>query len=288
MITQSIESFLIYLKSERAASPCTIEAYSRDLRRFAATLEIHQIQSIESISWELVQKICAELSCTWAKSTAARWLKAVKSFLKYARKEGLTKHDEGALVEIPKLWQQLPRILSRNHLEVLLDGIDDGDLEGARDKAFFEVLYSCGLRISEACNLDIEDVNDQMIRVKGKGSKQRQVPIGSKALMSLDSYLGHYRNDQMSALFIRKDGRRVSRSLMGHRLRKHLNELAIGPIASPHTLRHSYATHLLEGGADIRIIQELLGHSSIATTDRYTQVHMSRLKDSFDKFHPRS
>jgi integrase/recombinase XerD len=288
VIKNSIESFLIYLKSERAASSCTIEAYHRDLNRLDSALQSHSLNDLKGVTWEMIQKISQEISVHWAKSTTSRWLKAVKSFLRYAQREGLIAHNEGALIEIPKIWQQIPKIMEADLLNRLFEEMDELDFEGARDRAFFEILYGCGLRVSEACQLDLEDVNDEAVRVKGKGSKYRQVPIGSKAIEALDHYLAHFRHDNHSALFIKTNGDRVSRSTMWHRLKKHLKESGMSAQISPHTLRHSYATHLLEGGADIRIIQELLGHSSIATTDRYTQVQMKKLRSSFDLYHPRS
>lgn len=291
-LIEQIELFLTYLQSERACSEHTLSAYRRDLLRLHEVAVSRAIKNCRELTWEMVTEIAGDLSKKWAPATRSRWLKAIKSFLRFARKEGWMLCDEGALVDLPRLWQTLPKVWSQEFTAQFLEGIDTTQFEGARDRAFFEILYGSGLRVSEACMLNLEDVNEQMVRVKGKGSKFRQVPLGSKALEALDYYLANFRSDEHEALFIRPSGRRVTRGMMWHRLKKHLESssrlLHVPSKGSPHTLRHSYATHLLEGGADVRIIQELLGHASIATTDRYTHVQMSTLRQAFEKFHPRS
>jgi integrase/recombinase XerD len=158
---------------------------------------------------------------------------------------------------------------------------------GARDKAILEVLYASGLRVSELCGLNIQDVGEEAVRVKGKGSKERIVPIAPSALQSVDHYLGKFREDEEKALFIGPHGKRIDRTVVWARVKFYAKKAAISKEISPHTLRHSFATHLLENGADLRVIQEMLGHSSISTTDRYTHISRKHLHEAFEKFHPR-
>lgn len=285
---EQIDSFLIYLKSERASSPHTLEAYGRDLLKLRQGAEALGRCKVGELTWEVVAKIGAELSSFFKPASLSRWYKAVKSFLKFAYKEEWLKSDEASLIRLPKEWKTIPKVFSAEFTATLLESIDNGDFEGSRDRAFFELLYGSGLRISEVCLLNLCDVNDTHVRVEGKGSKQRQVPLGSKSLEAIDYYLSHFRQDNEQALFVKLGGGRVTRSMMWHRLKKYLQLQNEQKKGSPHTLRHSYATHLLEGGADVRVIQELLGHSSIATTDRYTHVQVDHLRESFERFHPKS
>ncbi len=286
-IEKAIEDFKHYLKAEKAFSPHTLEAYGRDLTRLALHAKAAQLSLTKELSWKVIDQWASQTQGTWSDNTRARWIKAVRSFLKFCFKEGWNPIDQSVQVTLPKLWQSLPKVWNVHNVQELIESIDQDSFETARDRAFFELLYGCGLRVSEACGLDIKDVHDESVRVKGKGRKERIVPLGKKALEALDYYLAHFRSGSEEALFIRLCGKRVTRGMMGHRL-KHYLALSQGELkGSPHTLRHSYATHLLQGGVDVRIIQELLGHANIATTDRYTHVNGEHLQKAFDRYHPR-
>lgn len=286
-IQKAIEDFKHYLKAEKAFSPHTLEAYGRDLERLRLLASHEGISQIKQLSWKIIDGWSGETQGIWADNTRARWVKAVRSFLKFCFKEGWLESDQASHVTLPKVWQSLPRVWAVDSVSTLIESIGQETFEEARDRAFFELLYGCGLRVSEGCGLDIKDVQDESVRVKGKGRKERIVPVGKKALEALDYYLGNFRSDSHEALFISQNGKRITRGMMWHRLQHYLSISQNTVQGSPHTLRHSYATHLMQGGVDVRIIQELLGHANISTTDRYTHVNSEHLQKAFDQFHPR-
>lgn len=199
-------------------------------------------------------------------------------------------HDPTLYLDSPKLWQLLPEVLSCAEVDGLLAMPDTTTDIGARDKAILEVLYASGLRVSEVCSLDLHDLDDEMVKVTGKGGKQRVVPIAASAVKWVDHYLLHHRKgeEKEEALFLSMKGKRVDRIAIWNRLKQYAKQAGIQKNISPHTLRHSFATHLLENGADLRVIQEMLGHASIATTDRYTHIQQRYLQEAFEKFHPHS
>ena len=186
------------------------------------------------------------------------------------------------------MWQLIPEVLTAQEVERLLGAPGDGE-EEVRDKAVLETLYATGIRVSELCNLDIHDVGENTVRVVGKGGKERIVPIGEEAIAAIDTYLGNYRHDKGDhrPLFVSKRGKRMSRVTVWEKVKFYARKVGIEKEVSPHTLRHSFATHLLDHGADLRVIQEMLGHADIGTTDRYTHLSKKRLFDAFDTFHPR-
>jgi integrase/recombinase XerD len=189
------------------------------------------------------------------------------------------------------MWQLIPEVLSVAEVDALLKAPDVATAAGARDRAVLQVIYACGLRVSEACGLNLQDVGDQIVRVRGKGGKERVVPIAKSAVEAIDDYLTRFRQEGERAkhppLFVSEKGKRIDRILVWKRV-KHYAEIAgIRKEISPHTLRHSFATHLLENGADLRVIQEMLGHSNIQTTDRYTHISQRHLAEAFEAFHPR-
>jgi integrase/recombinase XerD len=217
----------------------------------------------------------------------ARALIALKVFHRFLVKEALMP-SEPLNLDTPKLWRYLPDVLNAQEVEALLSAPDPNTSTGARDKAILEVLYGCGLRVSELCSLTLYAVDDLAVKVKGKGDKERLVPIGKKAIEAIDHYLLYHRKEcQQEALFITQKGKAVDRVLVWRQIKEYAKLAGITKNVHPHTLRHAFATHLLENGADLRVIQELLGHASIATTDRYTHVSLARLKESFYKHHPR-
>ncbi|MBI3900993.1 MAG: tyrosine-type recombinase/integrase [Chlamydiia bacterium] len=198
--------------------------------------------------------------------------------------------DLGAFLDLPKVWQWIPEVLSVEEVEALLEMPQEMNFIEMRDKAMLELLYATGMRVSELCQCEIGDVGDGFVKVRGKGRKERLIPVGKKAIEAIDLFLLHFRGDVVgkeTPLFITKRGKRIDRIAVWERVKFWTEQAGIKKKVSPHTLRHSFATHLLERGADLRVIQELLGHEDIGTTDRYTHMRSDLIKKSFDAFHPR-
>lgn len=288
----AVNDFLSYIGSEKGLAHNTIAAYSRDVKQFINFLEEKQIVALDLIDHRVFLDYFAYLnSKKLASASIARGLIAIKVFCRFLQKESYLHHDPSSVIENPKLWQLIPEVLSENEIKRLLQTPDESTHDGIRDRAILEVLYASGLRVSELCHLCIHDVDDQFVKVFGKGSKERYVPIGVKAVEAIDRYLNLYRHafdhEHNLWLFLTAKGDKVNRLLVWKMIKKYGKECGIVKNISPHTLRHSYATHLLDNGADLRIIQEMLGHVSIATTDKYTHISSSKLKSAFEKFHPR-
>ncbi len=232
----------------------------------------------------------------YSKSTTARKLATLRSFYKFCLRRGYVESNPLTSIRTPKQEKRLPKFLEIDQINKLLNTPDDTTILGARDKAMFEVLYSTGMRVSELVDLNRIDVDDtsQCIRVRGKGKKQRTAPVGPTALGAVRKYLEMRDNDPRSttfdqeALFVNKHGKRLSTRSVRRKLDKYLAEAGLDPAISPHTLRHSFATHMLNNGADLRGVQELLGHQSISTTQIYTHLTSARLKSTYDAAHPRS
>lgn len=284
--TLAISDFLDYIRTEKGLSPHTIEAYGRDVRSFADFIPVKDWKAVES------KTILAFLSYLqekkYASSSICRILVSIKVFFRFLKKEGEVSIDLGRYFETPKLWQLVPDVLSMEEVEALLAQPQPADFLGARDKAALELLYATGMRVSELCKLQVSDLNDQFVKVKGKGKKERIIPVGKKAIEAVDHYLIHFRGAGESPfLFLSTRGKPVSRVTLWGRIKIYGRAAGISKTISPHTLRHSFATHLLENGADLRVIQDMLGHEDIGTTDRYTHVTGSRLKNAFKAFHPR-
>lgn len=283
-----IEDFLDYIRSEKGLSSHTAEAYGRDIRMFAAFVSPtppKEIQAEEILSFLSFLK-----SKNYASSTICRTLVAVKVFCRFLKKEGEIETDLGKYFDTPKLWQLIPEVLSFEEIEALLNQPQIEDAMGSRDKAILELLYATGMRVSELCSLKIKDLNETSIKVQGKGKKERIIPVGKKALQAIDYYLIHFRGEVKEdggRLFVNSRGKPIDRITIWAKVKAYAKSAGISKSISPHTLRHSFATHLLENGADLRLIQDMLGHEDIGTTDRYTHVTGSRLKTAFKNFHPR-
>ena len=282
-------SFLIYLTSERGLSKNTILAYETDIRFFIEFLASINKGSFKRVFEEDIVDYLSYLKVRkYASSTIYRAFVAIKVFFRFLKKEDFIKEDISSFFEFPKIWQLIPTVMSYNEVEALLSAPDMKTFVGARDKALFELLYASGLRISEAISLKIKDVTDEFVRVKGKGKKERVVPIGKKAIEAIDYYLLNFRTDASSEyLFVSRNEKPISRVSVWGRIKIYAKGAKIYKNISPHTFRHSFATHLLENGADIRLIQDMLGHEDISTTDRYTHISQSHLKRAFKNFHPR-
>ena len=277
-----IHDFLSYIASEKGLSVNTIQAYERDIRRFAGGLDR------EAAEEGIVNHMSSLKEKGYASSSIYRTLMALRVFFRFLKREGYVEKDPTALLESPKMWQLIPEVLTAQEVERLLGAPGEGE-EEVRDKAVLETLYATGIRVSELCNLDIHDVGENTVRVLGKGGKERIVPIGEEAIAAIDAYLGNYRHDkgEHRPLFVSKRGKRMSRVTVWEKVKFYARKVGIEKEISPHTLRHSFATHLLDHGADLRVIQEMLGHADIGTTDRYTHLSKKRLFDAFDTFHPR-
>lgn len=277
-----LDDFLSYIASEKGLSPNTISAYRSDLTAFLKGREV------EAIVDEDVESYLGEMRAQGVShATVARALVSIKVFFRFCVRENYVQTDITQLMNSPKLWQLIPEVLTLDEVERLIHAPALSDSIGRRDRAILEVLYGSGIRVSEVCGLNIVDVGDDALRVLGKGSKERMVPIGTPALCAIDTYLTQDRGDSCPALFLSTRGKRIDRQAIWRRIKHYAFFVGITKSISPHSLRHSFATHLLENGADLRIIQEMLGHASVATTDRYTHITSQHLKQSFDHFHPR-
>ncbi len=285
-----IKSFILFISAERGLALNTIEAYQRDLERFVVFLNTQGVGNLDSVEQSAITNFLGFLrEKGYSSSSICRALMAIKVWMRYLKREGVIQVNPSLYLDTPKLWQTIPDVLSANEVDRLLSAPDTSSFIGSRDQAILELLYGSGLRVSELCQLGLYDVNDEHVRVQGKGGKQRLVPVGSKAIAAIDHFLLHHRTESIpdAILFPSSKGKRINRVTVWKRVKVYAEKAGISKKISPHSLRHSFATHLLDNGADLRVIQELLGHADIGTTDRYTHVGIQRLQDSFHKLHPR-
>ncbi len=287
-----IERFQQYLSVERNLSPHTCAAYLRDLAEFRAFLEGQGGEANPArVDHLLLRRYLAELHKRNERTSIARKLSTLRTFFRYLVREGVLATNPAESVTTPKRNRYLPKTLSVDEATTLLERGHGNTVLALRDRAMLELLYSSGLRVSELTGLDVGgiDLRENLVRVLGKGRKERIVPVGSKAREALLAYLearGTVGDDQ--PLFVNhRGGRLTPRSVQRH-LKTRLIKAGVFKDISPHALRHSFATHLLDGGADLRAIQELLGHASLSTTQRYTQVSVDQLMAVYDRAHPRS
>ncbi|MDD2569208.1 MAG: site-specific tyrosine recombinase XerD [Clostridia bacterium] len=291
-----VKSFLVYLSVEKGLAENTIWGYGFDLRNFAVFTRNQNIKSIQDIDSETLSSYLAFLYNEGkASSTLARQMSALKGFFNYAAKEGYIKINPARNLESPKQAQLLPKVLTEAEVERLLAAPDCTSAIGQRDKAMLELLYATGLRVSELVNLDVADVNRDVgfVRCMGKGSKERIVPVGKKALEALELYLNRGRRQilkerRSTVLFVNWRGNRITRQGFWKILKAYGEQAKLTLALKPHILRHSVATHLLENGADLRIVQEILGHADISTTQIYTHLTNSRIREVYENHHPRA
>jgi len=291
-VNTNVDDFLSYIGSEKGLAQNTIEAYHHDLKLFIAFLHDHGISGVTAVNTDHIIAFLSQLTNRgYATASIYRMLIAIKMFFRFLSREGIIQVNYALYLQTPKLWQLIPDVLTNDEVEALLNQPDISTMVGTRDKAILEVLYASGLRVSELCSLDIYSVDDTSLRVIGKGSKERIVPLGEEALLAIDDYLlrfrGNYDSEKERALFVNKKGKRIDRSGVWKMIKEYGEKAGIKKNIFPHTMRHSFATHLLDNGADLRVIQEMLGHSSISSTDRYTHISRSRLQESFQVCHPR-
>lgn len=289
---QQLDDFLTYIRSEKGLAANSVKAYQRDLISFLAFLKRKEIADFSLVQLDTIIVFLDEMQRKkYAASTIYRHIIAIRVFFRFMKREDWIKENCTKQLQTPKLWQLIPNVLSKEEMEELLAQPDITNETGCRDKAILELLYGCGLRVAEVCSLQIYDIKDDTICIMGKGSQQRLIPIGSYALCAVDHYLASFRDKYDSefvlTLFLTKKGRPIDRIAIWKMIKMYAKQAGIVKNISPHTLRHSYATHLLGNGADLRVIQELLGHSSIASTDRYAQVSPTHLVNAFKLFHPR-
>jgi integrase/recombinase XerD len=291
-----VNEFINYLSVERGLAKNTLESYGRDLRQFQKYLDVSQLDIIKNSTRDTILNYLNSLQSKGRSvSTISRNLAAIKSFYQYLVRERHLEKDPAINLESPRPEKKLPRILTINEVEELLVQPNILLPTGLRDKAMLELLYATGIRVSELTSLNISDINLDMgyIKCYGKGSKERIVPLGSIAVKCVQEYVAKgrpklVRSYEEGALFVNHHGKRLTRQGFWKIIKKYALEANILKAITPHTLRHSFATHLLENGADLRSVQEMLGHADISTTQIYTHVTKNRLKEVYDKTHPRA
>src|SRR5690554_6793741 len=292
-----IRQFQYHLKIERSLSPNSVLAYTQDLEKLARYMN-GQFPTVAptEVTLEHLRAFVGDLAnLQISEFTQARIISGIKAFYKYLQYEEKIQDNPSLLLQAPKLGRKLPDTLSYFEITQLLEGVKLGSPEGHRNRAILEVLYSSGLRVSELTELKIGNVYFEIgfLRIIGKGNKERLVPIGKDALKYLGIYLNEVRNTQKTAkgheefVFLNRRGKKLSRVMVFLVIKKLVEEVGIKKKVSPHTFRHSFATHLVEGGADLRAVQEMLGHESITTTEIYTHLDRDYLRQVLVEFHPR-
>ena len=293
---EALKDFLLYLKIERGLALNSVENYGRDIQKLILFLEAYQIKkSPINISDETIQQFIYEVSKKVNARSQSRIISGLRSFFDYLIFENYRKDNPTTLLETPKIGRKLPDTLSIAEIDNLLGHIDLSHPQGERNRAILETLYSCGLRVTELITLQISDLffEEGFIRVIGKGDKQRFVPINIETQKFILIYLNHIRNhikvqkDFNDTLFLNRRGKQLTRNMIFLIVKELAEKAGIEKKVSPHTFRHSFATHLLENGADLRSIQQMLGHESITTTEIYMHVDKSFLKGVIEKYHPR-
>jgi integrase/recombinase XerD len=290
-----IDIFLNYLSVERGLSQNTIASYREDLSAYLNFISANHIDTLSKTTRKnITDFMLFQKDKGIAVNSIARRLAALKSFYRFLVRERLLKIDPSSLIESPKLWKKIPQTLSINEVDALLSQPDTRSAAGIRDKAILETIYATGMRVSEAVNLKLDNVNLEIgfLRCIGKGNKERVIPLGKKAIASIKRYLEisrpHFlKKRENEFLFLNRFGKRISRQSLWKIIKKYAKSSGIKKPIRPHILRHSFATHLLERGADLRSVQEMLGHANISTTQIYTHINKDRLKAIHRMYHPR-
>ncbi len=287
-----LESFLDYMTVERQRSLNTVQSYERDLRAFIEFLKKRSKNITTFQRSDILDFLIDMKNRNYSVSSISRYLSSIRGLCRYMILEGFRKDDPSEGIQNPRGWQSLPKALTVEEVIKLLNSINKGEL-ALRDLVMLELMYASGLRVSELVNLRIEDVSLEagFLRIKGKGSRERVVPVSEQTLAKLKEYLRHLRpkllkRGESPYLFLSKRGQRLTRQRFWQTLKQYGR--TSGVEVTPHVLRHSFATHLLEGGADLRSIQKMLGHADISTTQIYTKVTSERLKKVYKKYHPRA
>jgi integrase/recombinase XerC len=307
MLQNGIDLFMAYLRDQRSYSQHTVRNYRNDLKQFSEFLTSKGYSShkeskddfrVEAIDALTIRRYVGDLYGRLRRTSIARKLSAVRSLFLFLEKQGLVKGNPAADIATPKLEKYVPTYLPVDDVFRLLERPDREKPLGLRDLAILEVLYSCGIRVGELEGLNISsvDFDERLVKVIGKGNRERVVPIGHQALLAVRNYLDAIHQirrkkggvSQDSPLFINFQGGRLSARSVGRIIKKYVKETGLTSEISPHSIRHTFATHLLDGGADLRSVQELLGHASLTSTQKYTHVSLDRLMEVYDNAHPRS
>lgn len=301
-IEQAIDSYLDFLRVERGLAPATISAYASDLNAFA------KFSAKGGDTWRTEAQPAIDFLASLSRpprvmrpATHRRKAASVRAFYRFCFAEGVIERDVASLLDLPRAARVLPDALDVKDVEALLEAPSNESAVGVRDRALLELLYACGLRVSEALNLDLEDLSlaEATVRVIGKGDRERRLPVGDVAIAALGRYLEEVRPQWLASdsnkllsrggpVFVNERGQRLSRMGAWRTIRQAARRGGVTGHVTPHTLRHSFATHLLEGGADLRVVQELLGHASITTTQLYTHLTGERIKQVYARAHPRA
>lgn len=301
---ERLEDFSNYLRFEKSASQNTIESYLRDLEKLKTFAE-NQLQDVapEKISYDELQEFLFQISknALYSERSQARWVSSIKSFFKYLLEDEIREDNPSALLEAPKMGIYLPDTMSLEEINTITNAIDENDYLGVRNKCIIEVLYGCGLRVSELTGLRISNINfkETFLKVDGKGDKLRLVPLAEHTIEYIFKYLKirdinkkgeklRISSKDSDILFLNSRGTKISRQMIFLIIKDLVQKAGIQKNISPHTFRHSFATHLLQNGADLRFIQEMLGHSSITTTEIYTHLDTEELHEVILKYHPRN
>jgi integrase/recombinase XerC len=290
---QTINQFLHYLATERNVSPHTLKAYASDLDQFREFVrgERGADAGTDAVDHLLIRRWLALLHKDHKKSSIGRKLAAVRSFFKYLLREGMVRKNPAELVSSPKKEKKVPYHLNIDEVTALVEAPQGASILPLRDRVILEVLYSCGIRVAELTGMNVGDADlpEGVVRVLGKGGKERIVPLGSHARLAVAAYLQERNNPEPTApLLLNAHGGRLTSRSVARIVGKYIQHIATMKKISPHTLRHTFATHMLEGGADLRAIQEFLGHASLSTTQKYTHVSIDRLMEVYDKAHPKA
>ena len=294
----AIESYKTYLILEKSLSSNSVEAYLNDINKLAKyCADKHKVKTPDEVTYDILKDYLIYVSEVGVTNrTQARCISSIRSFFKFLVFDGQLENNPTRLLEAPKIGRKLPNILSVEEIDSMLNAVEMYKPEGQRNKAIIEMLYSCGLRVSELISIKLSNINFRMgiVKIDGKGNKERVIPLSKNAKEEIKRYLKVYRDyldiekGYEDVLFLNKRGTALSR-VMAFNIIKHLaNRAGIKKNVSPHTFRHSFASHLVSGGADLRAVQDMLGHESILTTEIYTHLDDHYLKDTINKFHPRS
>jgi integrase/recombinase XerD len=296
-IEKIIKNYAAFLSLERGLSENTRMAYAADVRKLCDAMQIGDDAALAAVTSETLQTFLADIHDLGISARSqARIVSGLKSFFRYLRLERVVETDPTILLESPRIGLHLPDVLSVEEIDRMISAIDLSTPEGNRNRAIIETMYGCGLRVSELCNLELNniDLQNKFIIVNGKGSKQRMVPLSDIAAELIEDYVKNERADvpvkrgEEGIVFLNRRGRRLSRVMIFYIIRDLAALAGITKVVSPHTLRHSFATHLLEGGANLRAIQQMLGHESIATTEIYLHIDNTHLREEIMTHHPRN
>jgi len=293
---QSIKEFKSYLRIERSLSENTIDSYLRDIRKLAKFSEEKDLNELQITKAEVKEFIASINKEEISARSQSRIISGIKAFYKYLILEDYLKVNPTELIESPRIGMKLPDTLSIEEIDSLISAIDLSHPQGERNRAILEVLYSCGLRVSELTHLKLSNIRfkEGYVKVLGKGNKERFAPIGSSAIKFLNIYLNEIRNHQTikkgseDIVFLNRRGNKLTRVMIFTIIKQLSEKIGMEKKISPHTFRHSFATHLIEGGADLRAVQEMLGHESITTTEIYTHLDREYLREAIMQFHPRA